>query len=251
MHRTIVLGAWLLLIAAPALADDERSGFHGLFTLGYSAVDRPYAGVETDYGPTPLVVGRWGNVYLEGARVMVGLHQGRGWSLAALGQARFHQYHGSGDAPVLEGMATRRRAVDLGAVVTVPAGGFTFQVAAMGDVTGAHKGTELELRAFRSHVFGLVTVVPSVSIQRQDGRLADYYFGVRPSEADPVLGRPAHSVDPTTNMLGELFAVLAVNETWLFAGSFRHYRHGDAIRRSPLVEGRSTNTWALTIGRRF
>jgi MipA family protein len=247
MKRAIMLGARLAVVPAPAAAD----GFQGLFTVGQSVVDRPYAGVDDDYSLAPLVVGRWGNVYFEGSRVMLGLHQGQGWSLAALGQARFHQYHQSADAPVLAGMATRRRTIDLGGVVTVPVGAVTFQAAAMGDVTGAHRGHELELRAFHTRTVGPLTVVPSVSLQRQDERLADYYFGVRPDEADGALERPAYEAGATVNVLAELFAVLALNETWSLAGSFRHYRHGDDIRNSPLVEGRSTNTWALTLGRRF
>lgn len=214
MLRSLMVGL-LMLSSAGVLADD--SGFSGTVAIASTGVDRPYADTRTDHSLAPLVLGRWRNVYFEGNRVSIGLHQGDGWSLAALAQLRLHQYTDDRD-----------RALDAGAVITAPVGRFTLQAAAMHDVSGAHGGAEYELRAFTQWTHGLLTLVPAVAIQRQDDDLAGYYFGV------PAM----------TSRQYEALAIFAVNDAWVLVGSLRHFDHGAAGVGN-------TNAWALGIGRRF
>ena len=213
MWRSLIL-ALALSPAAVAVGDDAFTGTVALVSTG---LDQPYPGVRTDHSLAPLVVGRWRNVYFEGNRVSVGLHQGDGWSLAALAQLRLHQY-----------TDTRDRSLDLGAVLTVPVGRVNLQAAAMHDASGAHGGAEYELRAFATWQAGLVTLVPALAIQRQDDALAGYYFDA------PAM----------TNVLFETFAVLQVAEEWVLVGSMRRYEHGGSGL------GRTT-AWAFGIGRSF
>lgn len=229
-----VLTLVLALVAAASVtsmvhADDD--GYRGIAALGSAGVERPYAGTRTEHSLAPVLLGRWGNFFFEGSRVMFGLHQGDGWSLAALGHLRFHQYYEPLD---------RERALELGAQLTVPLDAFTVQAAAYGDVTGEHDGAEFELRAFRRFAWTRVSVIPTVSVQHQSGRLAGHYFGTG-----------AYAPGATTNVVVEAFATLDVNEDWVLVGSLRHYRHGDGIADSPLVSGRGTATWVVGIGRRF
>ncbi len=207
----------LILTLSPAVVSAGDSGFSGTVAIVSTGVDRPYADTRTDHSLAPLVLGRWRNVYFEGSRVSVGLHQGDGWSLAALAQARLHQYTDNRD-----------RSLDAGAVITAPIGRVTLQAAAMHDVSGAHGGGEYELRAFTTLTRGLLTLVPSVALQRQDDDLAGYYFGA------PAM----------TNRQYEALAIFAVNDAWVLVGSLRHVDHGAAGIGN-------TTAWALGVGRRF
>ena len=140
-----------------------------------------------------------------------------GWSLAALTHLRLHQYTDDRD-----------RALELGALVTVPVGRFNLQAAAVHDVSGAHGGMEYELRAFTIRQAGRVRVVPAIAVQRQDDDLAGYYFGAR----------------RMTNVLVETYAEISVSEDWTLVGSVRHFEHGGhGLGR--------TLAWALGIGRSF
>ena len=212
MWRSLIL-ALALSPAAVAVGDN---GFSGTVALVSTGVDQPYAGARTDHSLAPLVVGSWRNVYFEGNRVSVGLHQGDGWSLAALAQLRTHQYTDDRD-----------RSLDLGGVLTVPVGRVYLQAAVMHDASGTHGGVESELRAFTTWEAGLLTLVPAIAVQRQDDDLAGYYFDA------PAM----------TNVSVETFAVLEVNEDWVVVGSVRRFDHGGDIGR--------TLAWAFGIGRSF
>src|SRR5690606_8488448 len=104
-----------VLSLSPVVATGD-SGFSGTVAIVSTGIDRPYADTRTDHSLAPLVLGNWRNVYFEGNRVSVGLHQGDGWSLAALAQLRLHQYTDD-----------RNRALEAGAVVTAPIGRYTLQ----------------------------------------------------------------------------------------------------------------------------
>ena len=84
MWRSLIL----CLALSPAAVAAGDNGFSGTVSLVSTGVDQPYADVRTDHSLAPLVVGSWRNVYFEGNRVSVGLHQGEGWSLA--GHWRLH-----------------------------------------------------------------------------------------------------------------------------------------------------------------
>lgn len=207
----------LVLTLSPVVVSAGDSGFSGTVALASTGVDRPYANTRTDHSLAPLVLGNWRNVYFEGNRVSVGLHQGGGWSLAALAQLRLHQYTDDRD-----------RSLDAGAVITVPVGRATLQAAAMHDISDAHGGAEYELRAFTTWTRGVLTLVPSVALQRQDDALAGYYFDA------PAM----------TSRQYETLAIVAVNDAWVIVGSLRHFDHGAAGVGN-------TTAWALGFGRRF
>ena len=194
-----------------------ESGFSGTVALVSTGVDRPYPGERTDHSLAPLVVGNWRNVYFEGPRVTIGLHQGDGWSFAALAQARLHQY-----AP------GRRRSLDLGGVVTVPVGEWYLQAGAVRDVVGAHGGIEYELRALRTWRSGRWSVTPALAVQRQDDDLADYYF----------------AAGAMTNVSLDTYASYELEGGWVIVGSLRHIEHGASGIDA-------TRTWAFGFGRSF
>ncbi|MEX0900148.1 MAG: MipA/OmpV family protein [Gammaproteobacteria bacterium] len=213
MLRTLML----VLTLSPVVVSAGDSAFSGTVAIASTGIDRPYPETHTDHSLAPVVLGRWRNLYFEGNRVSVGLHQGDGWSLAALAQLRMHQYTDDRD-----------RSLDAGAVITAPIGRFMLQAAAMHDVSGAHGGAEYEFRAFTTWTRGLLTLVPAVAVQRQDDDLAGYYFGV------PAM----------TSHQYEALAILAVNDAWVLVGSLRHIDHGAAGIGN-------TTAWAVGIGRRF
>ena len=217
MLCSMLRSLFVVLSLSPVVVAAGDSGFSGTVAIASTGIDRPYTGTRTDHSLAPLVLGQWRNVYFEGSRVSVGLHQGDGWSLAALAQLRLHQYTDDRD-----------RALDAGAVITAPVGRVTLQAAAMHDVSGAHGGAEYELRAFTTWTHGLLTLVPSVAVQRQDDDLAGYYFDA------PAM----------TSVQYEALALFAVNDAWTLVGSLRHFDHGAAGVGS-------TNAWAFGFGRRF
>src|SRR5690606_34023977 len=92
MLCSMLRSLFVVLSLSPVVVAAGDSGFSGSVAIASTGIDRPYAGTRTDHSLAPLVLGQWRNVYFEGNRVSVGLHQGEGWSLAALAQLRLHQY---------------------------------------------------------------------------------------------------------------------------------------------------------------
>jgi outer membrane scaffolding protein for murein synthesis (MipA/OmpV family) len=213
--------------------------FSGLLAGAITQDNLPYKNVSTKTNPSLLVLGRWGDLFIEGNRVGYPLMRFDGGTLSAMGQVRMHQYLDASDSALIE--TDRERALELGAQLSVPLGGRFFgQFSVLQDISGGHKGQEYEASIYKRVDVGSVRLVTTVALQYQSKALVDYYVGT-------------DDYRPESDWVGEL-ELLA---TWPFANDWalvavgRFYQHGDELNNSPLTNSAQTHRVAVGVGHYF
>ena len=145
------------------------------------------------------------------------------------------------DSPKLAGMAERKNSWDLGGRVAAKTGLGTFSMAATGDVSGKHKGQEVDLKfsqdLFRKGPKGnprSVSLDLQAGVKWQSDEVIDYYYGVKSNES--TTSRASfNGKDAITPYLG-LTARTNITEhvTFDVGAVYKHYP--DEITKSPIVD---------------
>lgn len=213
--------------------------FNGLVAGAVTYENLPYEGVDERYNPGVLILGRWGDLFIEGNRVGYPLKR-LGWgTLSALGQIRTHQYLDADDSPLTD--KDRNKALELGAQLSVPLGqGFVSQFAVLQDISGQHKAQEVEASIYKRVNLGPVRLVTTLALQYQSQDLLDYYVGTDSYQA---------KADLTGEL--ELLATWPFADNWAVTAVGRFYQHGNEFSDSPLTNGDYTQRIALGIGHYF
>ena len=123
------------------------------------------------------------------------------------------------------------------------------QVNAFHDVSGTHNGYELDLDygiGFRARRWYLR---PSVGASYKSAELNDYYWGVRPSEANEVL--PAYEAGAGINVRARLSANYYFSRSWLLTLSAEYERLNDEAAGSPIVTDQAVLGYFAGFGYRF
>lgn len=197
----------------------------------------------------PLLGYEGERVFLRGlaAGIRGGERDGVNWRLQL--QPRMQSLD-AGDAPGLDGIRERRRAleaavgVSTGSVVWAP----DFQVAV--DVSGRHDGSEATLRWSLPMLESAGTrLALEPALQWQSADLVDYYAGVDDDEVRP--GRPAYRAGSALNP--ELAVALRhrLAPDWSLGVRLAGSWLDDEIRESPLVDRSTRWTALVSLIRRF
>lgn len=102
------------------------------------------------------------------------------------------------------------------------------------DVSGTHQGFDLDLE-FAYPAYGRRwTVEPTLMLRYKSKRLNDYYWGVRPDEANAAL--PAYRAGDGLNWQAGLRGAYYYSRNLRLVASFNYERLNPAAARSPLVE---------------
>ena len=123
------------------------------------------------------------------------------------------------------------------------------QVNAFHDVSGTHNGYELDLDygiGFRAASWYLR---PSFGVSYKSAELNDYYWGVRPSEANEVL--PAYEAGAGINARARLSANYYFSRSWLLTLSAEYERLNDEAAGSPIVTDQAVLGYFAGFGYRF
>ena len=124
-----------------------------------------------------------------------------------------------------------------------------FQATAHHDVSDTHDGYELYVnygRLFRRQRW---FVEPSLGMSYKSADLNDYYWGVRPEEANFLL--PEHRAGAGWNVHARLATTYQLTRNWSFAAAARYERLSSEAWASPLVEDRSVKSAFVGFGFRF
>ena len=120
----------------------------------------------------------------------------------------------------------------------------SFNLSARHDLLSRHDGYQLEAEASTFHRIGAVALVPTLAYTYWDENRSDYYFGVRRDEARE--GRPAYSLDGTSNWSAGLFAAADVTPSIFLMLGAKYFIYDDDIADSPIVD--DDTTWRVFAG---
>lgn len=244
----------LCLAAVPALARDADAPATGTarpgpprWTLGLIAIERdaPYRGLDEGLLLVPLVRFEGERAYLRGLRGGLRLVDTPAFELAAFAQARMDGYDAR-DSTFLAGMADRERSLDLGLAADwrTPLG--AFELALSHDALDRSGGAEAALSWGLSKRLGRWTLLPALALRWQDAELADYYYGVRTTEATPA--RPAYAPGSALTPELSLLASRPLSARWTLFARAGHSRYPAAIADSPIVGSGDGTSVMLGLG---
>ncbi|RDV00939.1 MipA/OmpV family protein [Trinickia dinghuensis] len=209
----LLTAALFVLSSAPAWADGDNATTPDTDTSGFTILSNatnvthwglgagvgieglPYKGDGSKVSPIPLINfdNKW--VHLGGTGIDLKIGNWRGVSVALCGQfALFDGYKGS-DAPILNGMQNRNGAFWYGPAL---AWSSAFGKLSGDYLLGGNKGERAKIDFGKPFAFGSLTVEPHAGVEWLSGKYVDYYYGVRPSEAQA--GRAAYDGKAAVNV---------------------------------------------------
>jgi outer membrane protein len=213
--------------------DVTRPGGLWSVGLGAAAVSRPYVGANDRIIPIPLVNYVGERLTVAGPRFEYELAR-RDWiTVSVLGEYRFAGFRSS-DSPRLDGMRDRDDTFELGLAFRHRLfERFTLRAQFTADVLDKHGGLGGDLALTRNFRSGRWSFSPTLGVSLQSSELADYYYGVRPSEARP--SRPAYELGTALDPYLGFTATYQAAPSWLVIGGLNLELLDDEISRSPIV----------------
>lgn len=241
-----ILGLSILLAGSYSPAQAlEGSGLWGLLGLAKAT---PYAGDATQTRWFPLFFYNSENLYFDGRRLGYILQQHSDWHLDAIASLQTQGYKASSSV-VFKGMSDRDPSIDGGLVWHWQQQPWKAEISLSHDLLGHHQGGSLQAKLGHGFQFTRMIVTPSIGIEWQGAKMANYYYGVRPSEATAT--RPAYQVGRARNTNIGLQALYFAGRDWNLIAQLSHSRYADAIASSPIVDEPKQTTLLFGIGKRF
>ena len=244
--RIIKIIAYVLLIATvPAQAGQELAripfinappGTAGL-GAGIRFGNNPYISSgeseETALDMIPLYLYEGKYLFAHGTSLGVHVVNNDRFSLSVIAAWRFQSLDPTKDA-IFAGLERRHQTLDAGITTTYKSRFGDFTLDWVTDTLDKHNGQEVQFTYRYNFIRGAWSFSPFVSWGLQDANLANYYYGVSPSEATPE--RPAYNVGESQ------FNLFGVNTSWQVSDRillFGNIGFGDVdsrIENSPLVD---------------
>ena len=123
------------------------------------------------------------------------------------------------------------------------------QLNAFHDISGTHNGYEFDLDYGVGFRAGLWYLRPSFGLSYKSAALNDYYWGVRPSEANEAL--PAYEAGAGVNTRVRLSANYFFSRNWQLNLSAEYERLNDEAAGSPIVTDQAVLGYFAGFGYRF
>jgi outer membrane protein len=171
----------------------------GQWSLGAGAGigTRPYVDADDRTLAIPLVTYQGKRLSIEGIQVRYRLAQRNNLSVNAMALYRFSGYE-EDDSDFLEGMSDREDTIDAGLNLEYAlTQRLAVKLRLVADVLSRNDGYESSLSIERTFRRNRWTFIPSAGVSHVSENFADYYYGVRASEATPV--RPQFEVNAADN----------------------------------------------------
>jgi len=108
------------------------------------------------------------------------------------------------------------------------------QLQLLTDISDKHNGQELWLSWGRPGQWGRFSFNPSIGVTWMSEDAADYYYGVKQSEAQP--GLPAYEVDAAFNYFARISLRYRLSDAWQIVSVLQYERLADDVVDSPSVE---------------
>lgn len=212
---TAQAGTWSVGLGAAV----EPSPFVG--TSGYEVRPIPfvsYEGEKFDFTVGEASYELWG---------------GDHWYLDLDASIRFEGFAPE-DSPDLAGLEERDPTLDMGFSIGLESALGNFELGFKADVAGVYEGQEATFSWSVPLGNDRFIVIPGVGVTWKSEELVDYYYGVRPQEADPRF--PEYHGESATNPFVNLTAVAMVTQRVWFLLDLSVEDLDDSIANSPLVD---------------
>jgi len=233
----------LSLLLAPGAASAQGDRFEGTLdeagagSGGAVRAERsPYLGDGVRYDYLPLNVYAGEHAYLHSDRVGLKLDLDADRRVDVF---LAHRYEGTPllrPPAALAGMALREQGTDLGLGYRQRAAWGTLSVEFLHNVDDASRGSEARLRLSEEVRRGQLRLWPQAMLSWRDGKLNDYYYGVRADEARAA--RPAYVAGSGLNLELALYASYPLSRHWQLLGGISATQWASAVRGSPIVANR-------------
>lgn len=178
-------------------ADGGNDTTHWGVGIAGSVSQLPYAGDETRKRVLPLLYLDNDWVRIAGTGVDLKLPSAGPVTFALRATYSFDGYK-TGDSPILDGMAQRKRSFWLGSAATWHDPIADVSLEWLADASDHSKGWQARIVADHGFELGALELRPRVSARWVDGKYVDYYYGVRPTEA--TTDRPEYDGKSTVNL---------------------------------------------------
>lgn len=230
---TIALAGESEGMEAPEDGEGVLLGGELMMGAGVEFETSPYKDVDDEFSPSLYI--RWEKdpmfVEIED-RLRVG-YEWRDFTFSAIAQYQDDGYD-EDDGDFLEGMDERKSTVAAGLEVEYETPFGEVGVEMMADVGGKHKGWEMSLDYGKSFELDRFFIQPFVEVNWQSGKMADYYYGVKDSEARSW--RPAYDPGSVVNFEVGFEVFYMFSEHWMLVGRMEtEFLDGD-IKDSPIVD---------------
>lgn len=187
----ITLALATLLATGSSRADDlDLTGWS--VGLGGTVITSPYASADDMIVPIPYISYQGDRFAVSPIGASFAFLQQSGVSVSAILAPRF-QAVDRNKTPALKGMADRNPTAEAGLRVDLSPGFGMVWLEALTDIASVHRGQQLSVGYGARLGSERFNVTPRAALVWQSGRLGDYYYGVRKSEARQ--GRAAYSID--------------------------------------------------------
>lgn len=258
LGRMCLLLSAMATIAVAQSAPDEAGGpdgaggppshSWGIGVIGL-AQQQAYAGIDPFYIALPIIYfeNSWAQIMVPRVNLTPpALKWGRGQELSIGAGVQLFGFNGyqPDDAPILDGMAERNSGLFAGPVVRWNNPLVNVAAEWMLDASSNSKGQRVSLGLERTWFVGRqVMLTPSATTTWLDADYADYYYGVRTSEARA--NRPAYAAGRTTTTDLSLRTTYLLDQKQALILLLQCAVLGNGIKDSPLVD-RSTEPMILT-----
>ena len=221
---------------APADSAGSWTGYAGVGAFGHS---RYVGGKSNSATPAPILSFEYkGIAYVDilraGVRFWGSEDKKMAFGLAAEPRFGFK----SSDGARLTSMGERKLSIEAGPSFEWETPIVSVNLAYLTDITGKSRGGSWRGQAYKQLVnntqwdFG-----PYAGFERIDGKISNYYFGVRDAEA--VAGRPAYQAGATTNWTLGVSGAYKFNSRYALMFGYQSTFLGSAAGNSPIVETRN------------
>lgn len=238
----------LPISSALILSCSVLSASAGEFSIGAGAIafKSPYKDFKDDSDPLLFVEyqGEDWSVGLDGINYRLLGNEESPLSLYATFGSEGEGFD-SGDSKFFSGMSDRDTSWDLGMTAVYQIGEGAVSGSLMHDVSDTHKGFVADINYSHTLDFsGQVYLTSAAGINYMNEDYADYYFGVRNSEA--TASRAAYTADATFNPYVGVEMMVPLGENWQLVSSASYIWLGDEIEKSSIVD--RDNAWSAALG---
>ncbi|MEM8982670.1 MAG: MipA/OmpV family protein [Pseudomonadota bacterium] len=197
---------------------------------GYVAAPDPFVGDAGNDTPFPLIGFIGERLTWLGPNVSYQLAGNETWSVTAAGGLNFLGFDADTNDPALAGLIERDNAIEAG--LDLVYGPLSLDLRQ--DVSGTHDGFSARIGASQGwQISRRLSLEGSVFVDYLSEDLADYYYGVSPTEA--LSGRAAYGVNAATNVgVGAQF-MYRINKRAFVISRIDFTRLDDTISDSPIA----------------
>jgi outer membrane protein len=227
------------------LAIPGSAGLGALERLAYT----PYKGAHTSRDLVPLYMYEGKRVYLHATRVGLKLNEEPGQALEVFLDYRYEGYPVDQAPAILEGMARRHPAIEIGAAYRQRSIWGNLDAEVMHDANNTSHGTEMRLGYSVDINAGRWHFRPSLTVAHRSANLNNYYYGVNPAEATAL--RPAYLPGAGSDWTLGLYAYYEMTQRWRLLGGIGTTFLDAGVRHSPLVEDKLQPTGMVGVAYDF